>query len=167
MEKSASFYAGVIVALEKDAAAMGTSVVQKSLPDIGGFLKRIGRGKAGGAPVATKSRPLGMVQRAKPGGLPFQAGLQPTPQGAPVRGAAQNIYKRAEIDKEALLGFLKKKAPSAFKPSFAGHSKAIQQAVGSAKKVDPRGIVTQRKFNPMSQNIQQKSYVTGVPGWTA
>jgi hypothetical protein len=93
MNKSAAFYAGLGSAFEKHAIPMGATgmgVIKRKLPDIGGFLSRVGRGKKGGAPVATSYRPPGMRVSAKPAaGLPFQQGLRPTPAGSPVRGAAQ------------------------------------------------------------------------------
>lgn len=78
MEKSAAFYAGLGAAFEKMAIPMGpvgTSAVKKRLPDISGFLARIGRGKKGGAP--TIYRPRAPTKPAA--GLPFQQGLQATP----------------------------------------------------------------------------------------
>ena len=87
MKKSAAFYAGLGAAFEKTAipmAPVGTGVVKK-MPDIGGFLARIGRGKKGGAPIATRYRP---PTAPKPSaGLPFQQGLRPTPgQTTHIRG---------------------------------------------------------------------------------
>lgn len=71
-------------------------------------------------------------------------------------------------EKDALFGLGAAKAvPKAVKPlamSFKGHGAALSKVTGT--KVDPRGIVNTRSWNPMSQSRGGEQYLTGVEGWT-
>ena len=67
----------------------------------------------------------------------------------------------AAISKEAFLGFGKAVAKQAFKPSFAGHAKALGTGISKSK----AGVETVKSFNPMTQSLS-KSKSISIPGLT-
>lgn len=69
------------------------------------------------------------------------------------------------LEKDSLFGLGKAVAKAPFKPSFLGHTKAIQQAVKPGTVVDPRKVVQTTAWNPMTQSATTSRYVTGVEGW--
>jgi hypothetical protein len=80
--------------------------------------------------------------------------------------SASNLPKAASVylfDKEAFIGkLLGKAAPaakSAFKPSFAGHAKAL----GTGAATNARGVTTTRNFNDFSKTLSQKKHIE-IPG---
>ena len=94
-------------------------------------------------------------------------------------GFADELSEINGWDKEAgLLSLFGKEAPQVeravvkalpkkpFVPSFQGHAKAIEKAVGKRLTVDPRGIEQASHWNPMTQSIHRQHAVTGVEGWT-
>lgn len=101
MEKSAAFYAGIYAAFEKEAAMplpKGTAITAPA-NRLTAFMQKMkfrrGAPKTTGVGPKTTYRPPYMQGGSgSGGGMPFQQGLQATPSGSPVRGAAQNIYGR-------------------------------------------------------------------------
>lgn len=63
-----------------------------------------------------------------------------------------------DMGKEAIFGFGKKKEP--FKPKFKGHQAAIDAATGPAKSTDTRGVTQKAKWDPFTQSVKKKKYVT-------
>lgn len=77
--------------------------------------------------------------------------------------AARQVAKHASIDKEAFLGKLLGKATpvakQVFKPSFAGHAKALGVGTDVAKS----GVETVKSFNPLTQTMSRSKSIS-IPG---
>lgn len=112
-----------------------------------------GAAKAASKPKVDASQMLAQIKNMKRTG---QTGTI----SAKSFGKAAAAYN---FDKEAFIGkLLSKAAPaakSAFKPSFAGHAKAL--GVGAA--TNAKGVTTAKSFNNLAQTMSKKKYIE-IPG---